>query len=229
MERQFDAGDPELMDVAASPSPALREDLANLEILNRWFGGWSLVSRLVARWWSPSREWKIVDLATGYGDIPRHLVRSARRQGVTVKITAVEFNPATLALAQEASQKFGEIEYVRGDIRQWSIPPDTDILLCSLALHHFSAQDATGILRRMKESGARHVLVTDLWRNRWLQFGVWFLTATVLRAPMTRHDARVSVRRAFSRTELESMAREAGWRNYEWAHSGGVRQALWLL
>jgi len=141
----------------------------------------------------------------------------------------VEFNPATLSLASEASKEFKEIAFVSGDIRNCAIPPNTDILLCSLALHHFSREDAVGILRRMKSSGARHVLVTDLWRNRWLQFGVWFLTATILRAQMTRHDARVSVRRAFSRAEMEAMAREADWRNYEWSHSGGVRQAMWLL
>jgi ubiquinone/menaquinone biosynthesis C-methylase UbiE len=229
MKREFDAGDPELMDVAATPSEDLREDLQNLETLNRWFGGWGLVAKVVTRWWHPERKWKIVDLATGYGDIPRHLVRLARKQGIPVEITAVEFNPATLFLAREASRDFDEIVFVAGDIRNCPIPRDTDILLCSLALHHFSREDAVGILRRMKSSGARHVLVTDLWRNRWLQFGVWLLTATILRAPMTRHDARVSVRRAFSRAEMESMAREAGWQSYEWSHSGGVRQSMWIL
>lgn len=229
MQREFDAGEPELMDVARTPSAELREDLRNLEILNRWFGGWAIVESVVSRWWSSGRSNKIIDLATGYGDIPRRLARLARRQDITVQITAVEFNEATLTLASEASREFQEIEFIVGDILNYPIPQNVDILLCSLALHHFSEEDAIRILRRMKSSGARHVLVTDLWRNRWLQVGVWLLTSTILRAPMTRHDARVSVRRAFSRSEMESMAREAGWKNFEWTHCGGVRQAIWLI
>jgi hypothetical protein len=229
MQREFDPAEPELMDVASAPTAELREDLGNLETLNRWFGGWDLVEQTVSRWWGRGRDWQIVDLATGFGDIPRQLVRSARRAGVKISITAVEANEATLFLAQEASREFPEIKFVRGDIRTWPVPEGTDILLCSLALHHFSREDATSILKRMKQSRAPHLLVTDLWRNRWLQFGVWFLTSTLLRAPMTRHDARVSVRRAFSRGELESMAGAAGWSNFGWTHSGGVRQAIWLL
>lgn len=217
------------MDVAATASQELQEDLRNLEILNRWFGGCGLVEQCVRRWWAPDRTWKLVDLAAGYGDIARHLVRLARQAGIAIEITAVEFNAATLSLAEEASADYPEIRFVEADIRSFPIPSETDILLCSLALHHFSSEDAVKILRRMKESDARHVLVTDLWRNRWLQLGVWILTSTLLRAPMTKHDARVSVRRAFSRAEFETMARKAGWSSYEWTHSGGVRQAIWLL
>jgi hypothetical protein len=74
----------------------------------------------------------------------------------------------------------------------------------------------------------RHVVVADLERSRTAYVGVWLLVHLWLRAPMTQHDALLSVRRAFNREELVAMARAADWPRVEHHTLPWHRQAICL-
>ncbi len=50
-------------------------------------------------------------------------------------------------------------------------------MLCSLALHHFSDEDAVRVLRHAASLARRHVLVSDLRRSALGTLGVDLLTA----------------------------------------------------
>jgi 2-polyprenyl-3-methyl-5-hydroxy-6-metoxy-1,4-benzoquinol methylase len=103
-----------------------------------------------------------------------------------------------------------------------------DIVLCSLALHHFSDEDAARLLRRCRELSQKFVLVSDLRRGLLATIGVYLLTALIFREPMTRYDGRVSAARAFSLAELDDLAGRAGWRNFQHKKFHFARQAIWL-
>jgi hypothetical protein len=45
---------------------------------------------------------------------------------------------------------------------------------------------------------------------------------------MTRTDARLSAKRAFSFAEFRSLAERAGWQNFGHATFAFARQAIWL-
>ena len=107
-------------------------------------------------------------------------------------------------------------------------PQGYDISLCSLALHHFSDDDAVKLLRRCRELSKRFVLVSDLRRGFLLRAGVYMLTALIFREPMTRFDARLSAQRAFSFVEMRELAIQAGWKNFGHKKFRFARQAVWL-
>jgi 2-polyprenyl-3-methyl-5-hydroxy-6-metoxy-1,4-benzoquinol methylase len=240
MRRDFDPAEPELMDQAellnGRPTAELQRDLANLRWLNRHFGAISILHRFLNRWLHPvihdprQPRLRVLDLATGEGDLPRELVAWCRKRGIPVTVDAVDANAATLAVAQELSLEFPEINFHQGDIRSWqsSTQSSWDLVLCSLALHHFSSEDAVKVLRHARELTSRHLLVADLKRSRMGALGIWLLTAIFLREPMTVHDARLSIRRAFSRSELALLARDAGWEAFEHADFPVTRQAIWI-
>src|ERR1043166_8699426 len=71
MKRQFDPNTLELMDRSQPVSAELDRDLRNLRRLNRWFGSYLLISRFLRCWICPGATLRILDLATGSGDIPR--------------------------------------------------------------------------------------------------------------------------------------------------------------
>lgn len=119
-------------------SQELRDDLLNLETLNRVFGSHSLVCKSVKPWLQTGRPNRILDLATGGGDIPRELVKVARRAGIEIEIDAVDRQPSTLEFARSQSKDFPEIRFQQGDIFAFGNGITWDIVLCSLALHHFS-------------------------------------------------------------------------------------------
>jgi SAM-dependent methyltransferase len=86
-----------------------------------------------------------------------------------------------------------------------------DIALCTLALHHFSPDDATQILRSMARVGKR-VMVFDLARARLAYLGALAMTRGLRMDPITRFDAPASVRRAYTVAELRALADQAGLR-----------------
>jgi hypothetical protein len=103
-----------------------------------------------------------------------------------------------------------------------------DVVCCSLALHHFSELDALKVLRRACELSHDKVLVSDLERTWFTWACVQAVTTVAARDEMTRHDARISVRRAFSYQELGDLAQQAGWRNFGHARFVPARQAIWM-
>jgi SAM-dependent methyltransferase len=235
MKRQFDPSQPELMDQAelidGKPTAELERDLANLRWLNSRFGAHALLRHFLKRWLSvpPSSVsiFRVLDLATGEGDLPREIVSWCRKRKIPILIDAVDQNAATLAVATERSREFPEIRFHRGDIRFWG-EGAWDLVLCSLALHHFSNEDAVTVLRNARRLSSRHLLVADLKRNFLGAAGIWLLTSLLLREPMTVHDARLSIRRAFSFRELGNLAREAGWKSFGQRSFPVTRQALWM-
>jgi 2-polyprenyl-3-methyl-5-hydroxy-6-metoxy-1,4-benzoquinol methylase len=216
------------MDRPQPVTPELISDLENLRALNRYFGSYRLICHFLRRWIRPGENLRILDLATGSGDIPRLVVEFARKVGAQVEIEAVDFQPSTIEIARHLSADFPEIRYHCAHIHEFGENQSYDIVLFSLALHHFDAKEAVQLLRRCRELSRGHVLVADLRRGWLAKVGVDLLTTVFFREAMTRNDARVSAARAFSFRELDHLARFAGWSGYGHRPFRFARQAIWL-
>lgn len=228
MKRQFD---PALLELMDRPQPVTRElerDLANLRSFNRWFGSHRLVKIFLRRWFNPNRKARILDVATGSGDIPRLIVDHARRQNVAVQIDAIDQQESTIEIARRLSTDHPEIDFNCADLFEWNPPEPYDIVLCSLALHHFSDDDAVRALQKIRKLSRARVLVADLRRARWLSCAVYFVTATIYRDAMTKTDARLSAARAFTFLEMRKLAERAGWKNFGHRKFAVGRQAIWI-
>lgn len=228
MKRQFDPAVLELMDRPQPVSSELERDLRNIRKLNRYFGSYAVVLQFIRRWIRPGDEMRIVDLATGSGDIPRLIVDHAREIGATVRIEALDQQASTLEIARKLSTDYSEISFLQADILEWQPSERYDIVFNSLALHHFSEDDAIRLLRRCRELSRRFVLVSDLRRGWLATAGVYLLTALIFREPMTQYDARLSAARSFSFPELDDFARRAGWQDFGHKKFRFARQAVWL-
>jgi SAM-dependent methyltransferase len=225
--RKFDPATPELMDRPQPVSAALDADLRNLRQLNRYFGSYRLIEHFLRRWIQPRTRLRVLDLATGSGDIPRLVADYARKVGADVNVDAVDQQPSTLEIARRLSVDYPEIEFIEGDVLSFARDP-YDIVLCSLALHHFSEADAVTLLRRSRELSQGYVLVADLCRGWLATAGVYLLTSLIFREPMTQTDARLSAERAFSFAEFRALVERAGWKNFGHAKFAFARQAIWI-
>jgi 2-polyprenyl-3-methyl-5-hydroxy-6-metoxy-1,4-benzoquinol methylase len=228
MKRSFNPAEPELMDRPQPITPELASDLRNLRKLNRYFGSYRLVEHFLRRWIQPRTRIRILDLATGSGDIPRLIVDYARNAGADVTVDAVDQQPSTLEIARSLSRDYPEIEFFESDVLSFGESGRYDVVLCSLALHHFDEEAAVQLLRRCRDLSRRYTLVSDLRRGLLATIGVYLLTALIFREPMTRTDARLSAERAFSFREFRSLAERAGWKDFGHRKFAFARQALWL-
>ena len=228
--RRFDPNCPELIDQPGIDRALVREELELLENINQRFGGHSLVLHYVRRLLdsAPAAAPSILDLGTGSADIPRAIAGSFRKFQRPVSITVVDSNPGVLSCAKESCRGWPEIHLEQHDLRTLPYAAESyDLVLCSLALHHFTSADAIIILRRMQQIARVGYIVNDLRRN-WS--AIWMtnlLARTVFRSPIFRQDASQSCRAAFTIRELRTMGREAGLRNFRInRHQAGFRMVL---
>jgi 2-polyprenyl-3-methyl-5-hydroxy-6-metoxy-1,4-benzoquinol methylase len=228
MKRSFDPAVLEMMDREQPVSIELERDLERIRQLNRWFGSYRLVLGFIRNWIKPTDKLRVVDLATGSGDIPRLIVDYSRKIRTRIEIDALDRQPATLEVARRLSVDYPEISYREANILEWKSVEAYDITLCTLALHHFSNEDAVRLLRRCRQVSKRFVLVSDLRRSFSLIAGVYLLTTLIFREPMTRYDARLSAIRAFSFSEMRDLALSAGWEDFGHKKFPFARQAIWL-
>src|SRR5438067_3988093 len=99
------------MDRPQPVTSELERDLANIRSLNRWFGSYRQVHHFLKRWLKPNGEVRILDVATGSGDIPRLIVDLARRRNVSVRIDAIDQQSSTIEIARQLSSDYSEIDF----------------------------------------------------------------------------------------------------------------------
>ncbi|HKP02213.1 MAG TPA: methyltransferase domain-containing protein [Chthoniobacterales bacterium] len=229
MKRSFNPAEPELMDRPQPVTPELASDLRNLRQLNRYFGSYALIEHFLERWILPGSRMRVLDLATGSGDIPRLVVDHARKAGATITVEAVDQQASTIEIARGLSGDYPEITFLEGDALSFGEGDSPyDLVLCSLALHHFDESSAVRVLARCRQLSSKYVLVSDLRRGLLATVGVYLVTALIFRDPMTRADGRTSAARAFSFRELRTLAERAGWKDFGHAKFAFARQAIWL-
>ena len=230
-ERIFNPEEPELMDREGDFTPEWEKDLANLRGLNRHFGGHAIILQFFkALQLTRGDKLTVLDLCTGSADLPAYLVNVARENGIEIRVDAIDLHPATLQGARtHLGDRYPEITVHQADVLTDELPAQKyDVVLCSLALHHFTEEDAVKLLARMREHASRAVLLADLERSALCTTAVWLVTTFIYRDPMTVIDGRQSAAAAFSKVELQRIATRAGWKNSRHARHPIGRQSLVL-
>ncbi len=212
MERLTDAV--ELLDGPLDDPRTLAGNLRDLRRVNRWLGGIALTERAMDAVAAHRAALSLLDVGTGGADIPLALLASAAARGRTLEVVALDSRPEVLAAATFAEPAVvtttGLTLHV-GDGR--SIPyPDRsfDIVHASLVLHHLSEVEAITLLREMGRVARLGIVVNDLSRGRLAWAGAWAISHLLTRNRYTRHDAPLSVRRAFLAPEAAALIRQAG-------------------
>ncbi len=169
---------------------------------------WPRIYRIACRLRRPVR---ILDLATGGGDIPLKLWRRAQQASVQVEILGIDIRPIALEVAEVRAEKArAALRFAKLNVLHDDLPDDYDIVMCSLFLHHLDEDDAIRLLGRMAAAARQLVLVNDLVRNRGGLVVVAAAARLFTRSPVVWTDASRSMRAAFTVSELHDLARSAG-------------------
>jgi ubiquinone/menaquinone biosynthesis C-methylase UbiE len=206
----------ELLDGPLDDERALDANLRDLARINRLTGGTGLSRRAVEALGdvsgSPIRTF--LDVGTGGADIPLSLLADARRAGRDLEITACDSRPEVLAAARRARPALAAVSRLRleaADGRGLPYPDATfDVAHASLVLHHLEPEAVLAFVRELRRVARIGIVVNDLLRGRLAWLGALVLVRAIARSPYTRHDGPLSVRRAYSRRELEDLLARAG-------------------
>jgi ubiquinone/menaquinone biosynthesis C-methylase UbiE len=198
----------ELMDEPVDDVDELAGNLRDIMFANARLGGTAPVVRAIRRLGAR----RVLDVGSGAGDVPLALVRDGERRGVQVHVTCLDVSDQMLAIARRATAEHPALAFVRADGE--SLPYGDgafDAVTCTLALHHFEPDGARALLRELRRVARLSPVVCDLRRSV-IAFAATWLWSRTSRNRLTRHDAPLSVRRAYTPGEALALARDAGWR-----------------
>jgi SAM-dependent methyltransferase len=203
---------PERMDDPALDPAAHRSALAGLARINRFSGSaavlWPELAKLAR---TQGRPVRVLDVATGAGDVPVALARRAAAAGLNLRFAGCDVSDTAVTHARRAAEAAGVgVEFFRHDALAEPLPRGFDAVTCSLFLHHLDEADATKLLAAMAAAAGRLVLVNDLRRGPVNLALVWLAARLLSRSPVVHEDGPLSVRAAFTLGEVGALADRAG-------------------
>ena len=209
----------ELLDDPTADPRAVDRELRDIARLNALFGGTRAVVRELAPFFARgagrgAARWTLLDVGTGLGDIPRAAARAARRHGITLRLVGIERNRTAARLAHgwrggaEWDEPLAAIVADGGTLPL--LPRSVDVIVASQVLHHVPRATAAHWIAEFDRVARRAVVLADLRRSRLAMAGVWAACFGLAMDGVTRRDAVTSLRRGYSRLELDALLAEAG-------------------
>jgi len=206
---------PELLDSGDCSLAEVRQTFAELDDINRWLGGHAALRRwLLPRLREAARQQRpvrLLDVGCGGAGVSIEVVKWARREGIALKVVALDLTRRHLDIARENSRDYPEISLLLGDARQLPFTEaEFDFVISTLFLHHLAPRDLAEVLRSLASVCRRTLVLTDLVRGR-LPL-LFFRTAAPLfaKSRITVHDGLISIARAYRPSEIRGILQQAG-------------------
>ncbi len=204
---------PEIMDQAGLDPREHARALAGLARINAYSGVsrafWHPIRRLLKT--SDCRRCRILDIGSGGGDVAIRLWRRAQAAGLALEVHGWDkSNVAVKYATSQAARVHANVHFFQRDVFAAAWDETYDVVMSSLFLHHFDDQTTADLLKRMRGAARRLILVSDLLRSFPGLIIAVAGTRLLSASPIVRADGPLSVRRAFTRQEIQTLAERAG-------------------
>jgi ubiquinone/menaquinone biosynthesis C-methylase UbiE len=189
---------PELLDTDAGTPDEIKASLADLRMINRYFGGTRVMRWLVeyVAKATGARDLSLLDVAAGSGDIVASVKRDLDLHGIQLR---------TVLLDQSAAHMPHETRGVVGNALALPFRDGSfDLVSCSLFAHHLEPNEFLMFVNEALRVCRRAVLINDLRRGV-MHLATFYAGMPLYRSRLTRHDGVASVRRAYTPAEMHAM------------------------
>jgi len=188
----------EILDSPACPPAEVEASLRDLVRLNRWFGGVATTRKLIERVAAATgkKHFSLLEVAAGFGEVPRAAARQLARAGITIDITYLDRFPSHLqrgdrALAADAlALPFRDASF--------------DLVASSLFAHHLEPVELQSFAREALRVCRCAVLINDLIRHP-LHLALVYAGWPLMRSHVSRLDGVASVKRAYTSEEMQEL------------------------
>lgn len=203
---------PELLDTDTGTPREIEDSLTDLRMINRYFGGVRTMAQLILRVAKERQLKKIswLDVGGGSGHLAAMTTESLRKRGIEVEPVLLDRIPGHMIRQTTAHNVHGNgfCPAIGGDALALPFKDDSfDVVGCSLFVHHLEPEQVAGFARQALRIARHALLINDLVRHR-LHVALAYAGYALYRSPLTRHDSIVSVRRAYTRKEIQGMLRQ---------------------
>jgi len=192
----------------------IQRSFTDLWRINRWLGGVSGCLHLLERYFDHQgfRHIRILDVGSGDSRLAACLQTELARRNRSVDFVALDRRLSHLRNGHHSTQKLSR---VAADVMDLPFQEETfEVVICNLFLHHFMEDKAVDLLRRLARVASEAVLINYLERHP-LPYAFIRIAWPFARSRITRHDGAASVRQAYTKDELATLARRAGFTQFE--------------
>lgn len=204
---------PELMDQPGLVESDHHAALAGLSRVNVITRSSNMLWPSIASLADGNHPLRILDVASGGGDVTCAIANRALRANVNVEVSGCDISPVAVEYAKQQAAKRGcsNVDFFVHDILADDLPQQYDVIVSSLFLHHLDRDEALILLERIGNAATRGAFVSDLRRTRLGYVMAYVGTRILSRSPIVHYDGPQSVAGAFTSEEALSIAQEAGW------------------
>jgi 2-polyprenyl-3-methyl-5-hydroxy-6-metoxy-1,4-benzoquinol methylase len=207
----------EIMDDLDCKGEVVDQTLRELDFINHWLGGNAVTINAVKTVWKSipkDQTITIADLGCGSGEMLRILARLAKKENRKVELKGFDANSNITNFATDHSKDF-DISYHAVNVFSPEFQQQKfDIILATLFMHHFTEIELVSLFASLKNQTATSIIINDIHRHPLAYHSIKLLTKVFSRSAMVKFDAPLSVLRAFTKAELQTILRKAGITNY---------------
>lgn len=203
----------ELMDDPGISFPEFQQTLGEIEKINRMTGAYrptlKAIESLAKKPRPDKKTLRILDIGFGNGDFLRHIADWAKQKGIAVDLTGVDLNPWAECAAQATTPLTLKIQYVTRDIFEFVPPEPYHIIINSLFTHHLTHDEIVRVMQWMMRHASLGWFINDLHRHIIPYFFIRSYVRCFSFNRLVRHDAPLSVARAFTRQDWQGLTHQA--------------------
>ena len=215
----FRSTEKELIDDLDLDNDALRQNLEELAIINQYLGGNQVtISGLetVLKASKPTQTtYKIADLGCGGGDMLMVIAKWARKKQLKTTLIGIDANDFMIEFAKKRTAQFPEITYLHQNIFAREFQEHSfDIVTMTLFCHHFDDESLVKLLKQLKQQSRVAIVINDIHRHWFAYHSIAWITKLLLKSYLVKNDAKLSVWRAFRKSDLENIIQKAGFTRF---------------
>ena len=207
----------ELLDSSEIPFNDIARNMWELDFINTYLGGHHItiagLKQILSATHESKNELLICEIGCGGGDNLKVISDWCNRNNIASKTIGIDINPDCIAYAK-ATTSLHKAEWIASDYKLVSFQKKPDIIFNSLFCHHFDDEQMIEILKWMKQESSIGFFINDLHRHALAYYSIKYLTALFSKSYLVKNDAPLSVKRGFSRKEVEDYFLAAGINNY---------------
>jgi 2-polyprenyl-3-methyl-5-hydroxy-6-metoxy-1,4-benzoquinol methylase len=211
-----------LDDVANIPAHDIYINMRELNIINTYLGGHNITLKGLKQLLPLHKNTilHIAEIGCGGGDNLNIIAQWCNKNNIKVQLTGIDINANCIAYAQ---QRYAHLPctWVVQSYEAYLANNKVDIIFSSLFCHHFTQQQIIPMLQVMQHSSRLGFFINDLHRHQLAYYSIKLITQLFSKSYLVKHDAPLSVLRAFVKKDWQQYIEQAQLSNvhitWQWA------------
>ncbi len=191
----------------------LYRNLYELDVINKYLGGYKVTLGALNRVVSSNAEMVLVDIGSGGGDSLQQIRKWSIKQHINSKLIGIDIKESCIDYSISKQSK--EINFICDDYRNiFKYISKVDVIHASLFCHHLNNKEIVELIQFCITNKIL-LIINDLERNIFAYYAIKLLSKLFSKSYLVKNDAPLSVLRGFKTSEWEDILKTSNSKRYD--------------